>query len=465
MKKLALPITASLLLLVAYQLLKYLYPGISEISWLKYVLAAALVGLTIMFVRAIGYVIFDVAFVRRKGREAPDLLRGVLSLVLYSIAFFFIYSRVIEGGLGLGIVATSTVVSVVIGLALQDTLGNFFAGISIHIEQPFHILDSVRIGTEIGRVEAVTWRTTTIRTNNNTVIIFPNSRVAREQIEIFPFNNLNRRVLRFPAPYGIAPETVIPLVRDSVRAMPNVAPEKVPIVRIAEFHDSSISYEVLYWVRDYMLTPDMDAKIREHIWYAYRRHGIQIPFPIRHLLMEQIESRPQPTVHDAEGDERFIKSVRLFEPLTAEERARIVAGLVKHLYAPGELILRRGDAGDSMFIISQGRVDVRLPQANGGTQQVAVLEPGNYFGEMALFTGEPRTADVYALEEVEVLEIRKAAIEPLMHDNTRLAEAISRRVAERQAELIAHTRAVPEEEKQQQSANILRRVKRFFSLN
>ena len=93
-----------------------------------------------------------------------------------------------------------------------------------------------------------------------------------------------------------------------------------------------------------------------------------------------------------------------------------------------------------------------------------MLEPGNYFGEMALFTGEPRTADVYALEEVEVLEIRKAAIEPLMHDNTRLAEAISQRVAERQAELIAHTRNVPEEEKQQQSANILRRVKRFFSL-
>src|SRR5205814_5390284 len=126
----------------------------------------------------------------------------------------------------LGIVATSTVFSVVIGLALQDTLGNFFAGISIHIEQPFHIFDSVRIGTEIGRVEAVTWRTTTLRTNNNTVIVFPNSRVAREQVEIYPFNNLNRRVLRFPAPYAIAPGTIIPMVRETVRAMPNVAPEK-----------------------------------------------------------------------------------------------------------------------------------------------------------------------------------------------------------------------------------------------
>jgi small-conductance mechanosensitive channel len=428
----------------------------------KYVLAAALAGLTVMFVRAISYLLFDVAFVKRKGREAPDLLRGVLSIILYSIAFFFIYSQVIKGGLGLEVVATSTVVSVIIGLALQDTLGNFFAGISIHIEQPFHILDSVRIGNEIGRVEAVTWRTTTIRTNNNTVIIFPNSRVAREQIEIFPFNNLNRRVLRFPAPYGVPPETVIPVVRETVRALPNVASERTPIVRIAEFADSSITYEVLYWVKDYMLTPDMDAKIREHIWYAYRRRDIEIPFPIRHLLMEPIEPKAPPR---AAGVERIIESVSLFEPLTEEERERVVAALVKHLYAPGELILKRGDAGGSMFIISRGRVDVRLPQVNGGTQQVAVLEPGNYFGEMALFTGEPRTADVYALDEVEVLEIRKAAIEPLMHNNVQLAEAISRRVAERQAELTAHTRAVPEAEKQEQSANILRRIKRFFSLS
>src|SRR5947209_15873905 len=108
MKKLALPITISLLLLVAYQLLDHFYPGMSDLNWPRYVLAAALGGLTVMFVRAISYVMFDIAFVKRKGREAPDLLRGVLAIILYSIAFFFIYSRVIKGGLGLEIVATST---------------------------------------------------------------------------------------------------------------------------------------------------------------------------------------------------------------------------------------------------------------------------------------------------------------------------------------------------------------------
>jgi CRP-like cAMP-binding protein len=127
--------------------------------------------------------------------------------------------------------------------------------------------------------------------------------------------------------------------------------------------------------------------------------------------------------------------------------------------------LRRGDAGDSMFVISRGKIEVRLPQADGSTQPVAVLGSGNFFGEMALFTGEPRTADVCTLEEAEVLEIRKSAIEPLMQENSQLAEAISQRVAERQAELVSHMRTVPEEEKRQQSANILFRIKRFFSLD
>ena len=461
MKKFTLPLTLSLSLLLVYVLLKLLRPDLVQMEGLKYVVAALLAILSVAVVRAISYLLFDIAFKKRKGRDAPDLLRGVLSIILYSASFILIYKLQLQGELGLGVVATSTVVSVIIGLALQDTLGNFFAGISIHLEQPFHILDAIKIGSEIGKVEAVTWRTTTIRTNNNNLVIFPNSKVAREQVEIFPFNNLNRRVLRFPAPYTLPPETVIPLVREAVRALPNVAPEKTPVVRINEFHDSSINYEVLYWVRDYMLTPDMDAKIRELIWYVYSRHQIEIPFPIRHVLLEQ------QAAHAMRKDnyEGIIAAVGLFEPLSTDEREMIARALVKYVYAPGEVILRRGDPGDSMFIIRRGRVDVRLPGSNGDMQHLAMLERGDFFGEMALMTGEPRTADIYAVDEVEVLEIRKTVMQDLLNQNEQLAEALSQKLAKRQAELVAHTRAVPEEEKKLQSENILRRIKRFFSLS
>ncbi|HSQ19245.1 MAG TPA: mechanosensitive ion channel domain-containing protein, partial [Blastocatellia bacterium] len=200
MKRITLPLTISVALLLVYSALRLLEPDLIRPSISKYVLAVLLLGLSIGLVRAISYLIFDVIFQKRKGREAPALLRVLLSIVLYAIFLVLIYKIVLEehGG-GFELIATSTVVSVVIGLALQDTLGNFFAGLSLHIEQPFHILDAIRIGDTLGRVESVTWRTTTIRTNNNTTIIFPNSRVARDPLEVYRFNNLNRRVLRLPA--------------------------------------------------------------------------------------------------------------------------------------------------------------------------------------------------------------------------------------------------------------------------
>jgi len=459
MKKLIIPVVLSALLALIYGITKLPEPDLFSDNVEKGLLTASLLSLGVFVVRAIGFVLFDLLFQKRKGREAPALLRGVVSIIGYLILLMLAYWLVLEKNLG-NILATSAVVSVIIGLALQDTLGNFFAGVSLHIEQPYHIKDAIRVGTMIGRVESVTWRATTIRTNDNTIIIFPNSKVAREPLEVFPFGNLNRRIMRFPAPYRIPPQTVISLVKEAVRTMPNVAAEITPIVRINEFADSSITYEVLYWIKDYMWATDIDAKIRERIWYVYNRSEIDIPFPVRTILMgDQEPAAP------GEGDyHRALDQVHIFEPLSAQEKEVVVKSLVKSVYAPGEIILRRGDPGESMFIIHRGKVEVRLPSNNGDQQQVAVLEPGNFFGEMALLTGEPRTADVSAIEEVEILEIRKGVIEQLLGNNAQLAEELSRKIADRQAELTQLTRFVPEDEKHMQTQTILHRIKWFFRI-
>src|ERR1044072_952837 len=146
MKKLTVPITITVLLGVAYALIRFFKPDLAAMKGAKYVLAALLVAFSIILVRAASYLLFDIVFVKRKGREAPALLRGLLSTILYALCFMLIYKLLLSSQRGgFEIIPTSTVVSVIIGLALQDTLGNFFAGISIHIEQPFHILDAIRI--------------------------------------------------------------------------------------------------------------------------------------------------------------------------------------------------------------------------------------------------------------------------------------------------------------------------------
>jgi small-conductance mechanosensitive channel/CRP-like cAMP-binding protein len=462
MKRITVPLAISVLLLGVYGAFDQLEPDRLSPAFATGLLAILLAGFSVALVRAIGFVLFDVVFQRRKGREAPALLRRPLSMVLYLVCFLAIYRVVIGQNIGFEIVATSTVVSVIIGLALQDTLGNLFAGLSIHIEQPFHILDAIRIGNMLGRVESVTWRSTTIRTNDNSAIVFPNSKVAREPLEVFRFKDLNRRILHIPAPYGIPPQKVITLLRNTVASIPTVAKEKTPIVRIGEFAESSIVYEVLYWIKDYMWVPDIDATIRQHAWYIYRRHDVDIPFPIRHLVFGQQDAA---IGQAAAGYDNIIDQVEIFAPLTQQEKEAVRRAAIKAAYAPGELILRRGDPGDSMFVICRGLVEVQVAANDGAIQHLAQLEPGSFFGEMALLTGEPRTADVVALTEVETLEIRKGVLQQLLDENEQLAEALSRTLTERQMDLDQHVLSMPEEARRAQSRTLLGRIQRFFSLS
>jgi CRP-like cAMP-binding protein len=179
------------------------------------------------------------------------------------------------------------------------------------------------------------------------------------------------------------------------------------------------------------------------------------------VLLEEREG----SAGEEEADyQKILASVDILKPLSSQERQEVARSLVRRAYAPGELAVRRGDAGDSMFLIHRGRVEILVPDASGQPKQVAVLGAGNIFGEMSLFTGEARTADVRALEELDLLVIQKPAVERLLMENDKLAQAFSVTIAERQARLTEISRAVPEEEKRMQSETILQRIQRFFSL-
>lgn len=458
-KSLAWPLLLSAALFLIYIAFRLLGSPEDEKA-LQYLLLACLFCLSVMLVRALNVILLDVVFKHYTGRPAPSLLHVLVSVFAYAGLLPLIYSIVFHRSLTMEVLTTSAALTVVIGLALQDTLGNFFAGLSLQIEQPFRIGDVIRLRNVFGQVEAFTWRSISIRTNDNTLITFPNSVVAREMVELLPYNHLNRRVLPFPVPYSIPPETVLPLVRDAVATVPNVAAERTPVVRINGFTESHITYEVLYWVKDYMFAVDMDARMRERIWYAFHRHGMQ-PLPVRRIHYERHEPmQPRPPLNYQE----IISQVDIFAPLNATEQTELVKTPVAYVYAPGERILRSGTPGDSMFVVCRGTVEVRSVNQDGSSLQVATMTAGDYFGEMALFTGEPRKADIYALEESEVLEIRKASLEPLFHQNEQLAEAFSQVIAERQANLSASLQRTHDDENALPQETILARIKHFFGL-
>ena len=135
---------------------------------------------------------------------------------------------------------------------------------------------------------------------------------------------------------------------------------------------------------------------------------------------------------------------------------------VRHVFAPGEMVIRAGDPGSSMFVVHNGRVRVQVNE-NGRPRTVATLAEGDFFGEMALFTGEPRTANVVALEETEVLEIGHAAMKRVFDTNPGLVESLSFIIAERRQGLASPSdTATPATDP---SAGLLSAIKRFFGLS
>src|SRR6185295_19774189 len=212
---------------------------------------AALLGYLV--VRALNAAIFDLIFRFRKGYEAPTLARNVFTLLVFAIVFVILFRNVyFEYDLG-ALFTTSAIFGVIIGLALQDTLGNFFAGISLHADRPFQVGDVIVVGQQkiTGVVEGITWRAVKIRTFQNHVLLVSNSNAAKESIEVCPRDNLNARLVFFNTLYTDSPAKTIHIAREAIREAENVSPKITPIVRIRNLGDSSIEWEVKYWAEDY----------------------------------------------------------------------------------------------------------------------------------------------------------------------------------------------------------------------
>jgi small-conductance mechanosensitive channel len=426
------------------------------------VIKLVLVGIIgYLFVRALNSLFFGLAY-QLKRIDAPTLIRNIFTIVAFTIffliAFTFLFPDVNLGAL----FTTSAIFGVILGLALQDTLGNFFAGISLQADRPFQVGDVITVGAQrhTGVVEEISWRAIKIRTFQNHVVLIANSNAAKEPIEVCPRDNLNARLVFFNALYTDSPAKTIHVAREAVRETDNVSDKVAPIVRIRGLGDNGVDYEVKYWLEDYAKYNDTDALIRQRIWYAFRRAGLNFAFPTRTLYVER-PGKLAPRDGDGGAIAERLSAVDIFAPLSADETSMLAQAAVRHVFAPGETVIRAGEPGSSMFVVHKGRVKVQVSE-NGRPRTVATLNEGDFFGEMALFTGEPRTANVLALEETEVLEIGHAAMKRVFDTNPDLVESLSFIMAERRQGLASQTD--DSAASTHSTAGILSAIKRFFGI-
>jgi CRP-like cAMP-binding protein len=358
------------------------------------------------------------------------------------------------------LLTTSAVGAVVIGFALQDTLGNLFAGLAIQIEKPFRVGQWVQFGDREGQVQEITWRATKLRTKAGQFLIVPNSVISKEPVLNHSEPTIPTRIeVEIGASYNVPPNDVKRAMHEAMANSPLVMKAPEPQVVLKGFGASSVDYVAQFWIEDYAIDRNARDQVRTNLWYTFRRYNIEIPYPIQ----VQYERAEEPVTTDrhlaAAAD--HLASIELFKPLSAEARAALAASARHHLFGAGEAIVRQNAEGDSMFVLMKGHARVVLEPSG---QEVAVIPAGGFFGEMSMLTGDRRSATVKAVDDAAVLEIAAANFRELAVANPGLLDHVSTIVSTRRTGLedvraTAAAVAAPEAKE-----NFLARMRRFLTL-
>ena len=411
----------------------------------------------------------DGLLARKLNLPIPRIFRDILQVALY---FLVLLVTARTAGVELSsLLAGSALITAVIGLSLQETLGNLFAGLSIQAQRPFEVGDFVQLADSVeplGKVIEINWRATKLLTNDNIEIIVPNGVLAKTSIR-----NLSkptrwvRRSIRVHAPYEFSPAHVRETLLKAIVDAPGVRADMTPSVIIEEFDPDGAAYRLRYFADIDEHIHAKDSVVRERIWYAFRRAGIDIPYAQRdvHLYTREVDDKA--TVRAAHVSRRLrdLRRVDIFEVLSDEMLQELAEKVNTRRYAQGERIMKQGEEGDQLFIIEHGEVAVVLEPDGGAPVELARLGKGKFFGEMSLMTGARRTATVRATGECAVLAVGKSEFQATLVRAPELAEKISGILAARQAQLATtQTGTHNAANMTSQTTVILGKIREFFGL-
>ena len=425
-----------------------IFPGNSFFAWLHWFSRRfrSMRCFTVTFGRCFGY----------PGEQArvPPFLPQITTLLLIATAFFTGLS-LFYGVTLPGLLAGSGLIAIVLGLALQDTLGNIFSGLGLQAGKSFRVGDWLIVDGKHVEVVEVNWRSTRLRNNDAATFDIPNNQLAKATIvNLYNPTPVHADRASVCVEYGVPPNQVKQgLVRAALAAR-GVLSHPAPAAFLMNFDESGIRYELKYWIDDARRFPEISDVVRTNIWYELDRCGIPFSYPTR-----IVEIRSKPETEPTNQVSALLQAQPLFADMETEQ-IQALAKSARHLrYGKGEKIIAQGDPGESMYVLSSGVAQVAV-ERDSKLSDLGELATGECFGEMSLLTGEPRTATVTAKTDCDVVEIDHIAMRDLLKRDPKLADHLSETLSARRS-LLESELANPRDD---QSITPISRTKETFLL-
>lgn len=359
----------------------------------------------------------------------PPFLPQITTLLLIATTFFTGLSLFYDVTLP-GLLAGSGLIALVLGLALQDTLGNIFAGLGLQAGKVFRVGDWLILDGKHVEVVEVNWRSTRLRNLDAASFDIPNNQLAKATIvNLYNPTPVHAARASVSIEHGVPPNQVKEALIRAALAAPGVLAHPAPTAFLMSFEDSGIHYELKYWVDDARLFPVTSDAVRTNIWYELDRRNIPFSYPTRIVEMRS-KNEKEPIDH--------VSSLLQAQPLFADmatEQIQALAKSARHLrFGKGEKIISQNDPGQSMYLLSSGVAQVAV-QRDGRESILGELVSGECFGEISLLTGSPRTATVIAKTDCDIVEIDHPAMRDLLRQDPRLADHLSETLSTRRSML------------------------------
>ncbi|HWQ08524.1 MAG TPA: mechanosensitive ion channel family protein, partial [Holophaga sp.] len=225
--------------------------------------------------------------VRGAGKPGRHILQDLLKFCILAVLAGWGLKELLDIQLG-SLLTSSAILTAVIGLSMQDTIGSLFSGLLLQIEKPFEEGDWIKVGDVEGKVSTLTWRYTKVVSGDDNEVLLPNNTMAKERLVNYsrPEPAL-RQILHVPAPPDAPPVKVKSAILTALGRAEGVARQPAPAVRLHEIQPDRIVYAAAYTVQSFDVRLAAADAVLSAVWYQFLERGIDIPTPARQVFMTQ----------------------------------------------------------------------------------------------------------------------------------------------------------------------------------